>query len=50
MFRPALQQLISIGLFWRQFLVCGQEGLWGGGSWPRLGSVAGKMELPGEGG
>lgn len=33
----ALQQLISIDLFWRQFLVWGQEGLQVGEPWPGSG-------------
>lgn len=47
--RRALQPLISIDLFWRQFVarrVCGQEGRglgWGGG-------VAREVELPGQAG
>nr|XP_008517352.1 PREDICTED: neuroblastoma suppressor of tumorigenicity 1-like [Equus przewalskii] len=49
MCRPALQQLISIDLFWRQLLVCGQEGLWIGGPRPGPGAVARKVELPGRG-
>lgn len=42
---PALQQLISIDLFWIGPWVCGQEGH--GLGW---GVVARKVELPGKGG
>lgn len=52
MCRPTLQQLISIDLFWRQFLVCGQEGLGARGlcSGFGLGAAAREVELPGRGG